>query len=406
MSTPTGLNLGGSTYVPASKPSFAPQPVPRNAALAFLLSLLLPGLGQFYCRKNSRGAWTVIFFLLSLGVTIWLTPMLVGEAGAGIALIWGVLLRIAVFLYGFAFLDAYFTAREMTAGTDPFIAESPRIAAILNLLTRGFGYFYLGQRALGFAVFIGLGIFQQVIVHSLSAGNEAAGPLLLELILGALGVHAYEIARKREKEILATIEPPPQLAATTSLPAAVPVGLAILLAAAYVGLCCIGLFMPNYSAIDQTPARISSGDQSTVYTNPAYGIEFKAPAAWSLTDQDTKYPVGARRNDNVCAADLRLVAWSPVLPADSYARAVSAQLQRPENKANRLVQNIPTTLSGLPARDIVLTIEQNGNHVTEHQIAARKGMTLYILTTDSLTETVADCQSDFQFIQQHLALPK
>jgi hypothetical protein len=68
--------------------------------------------------------------------------------------------------------------------------------------------------------------------------------------------------------------------------------------------------------------------------------------------------------------------------------------------------NIPTTLSGLPARDIVLTIEQNGNHVTEHQIAARKGMTLYILTTDSLTETVADCQSDFQFIQQHLALPK
>jgi hypothetical protein len=317
-----------------------------------------------------------------------------------------VLLRIAVFLYGFAFLDAYFTAREMTAGTDPFIAESPRIAAVLNLLTRGFGYFYLGQRALGFAVFIGLGIFQQVIVHSLSAGNEAAGPLLLELILGALGVHAYEIARKREKEILATIEPPPQLAATTSLPAAVPVGLAILLAAAYVGLCCIGLFMPNYSAIDQTPARISSGDQSTVYTNPAYGIEFKAPAAWSLTDQDTKYPVGARRNDNVCAADLRLVAWSPVLPADSYARAVSAQLQRPENKANRLVQNIPTTLSGLPARDIVLTIEQNGNHVTEHQIAARKGMTLYILTTDSLTETVADCQSDFQFIQQHLALPK
>jgi hypothetical protein len=166
------------------------------------------------------------------------------------------------------------------------------------------------------------------------------------------------------------------------------------------------MFMPNYSAIDQTPARISPGPQETVYSNPAYGIQFKAPAGWSLTDQDTKYPVGARRNDNVCAADLRLVPWSPVLSADSYARAVSAQLQRPENKANRLLQNTPTTLSGLLARDIVLAIEQNGNHVTEHQIAARKGMTLYILTTDSLTETVADCQSGFQFIQQHLALPK
>jgi TM2 domain-containing membrane protein YozV len=404
MSTPSGLNLGGSTYVPSSKPTFAAQPIARNAALAFLLSLLLPGLGQFYCRKNSRGAWTMIFFFISLGVTIWLTPMLVGETG--IALIWGVLLRIAVFLYGFAFLDAYFTAREMTAGTDPFIAESPRIAAILNLLTRGFGYFYLGERAAGFAVFIGLGIFQQVIVHSLSAGNEAAGPLLLELILGALGVHAYEIARKREKEILATIEPAPQLPAQSSLPPAVPVGVAILLAAAYVCFCCIGLFMPNYSSIDQSHARISQGTQETVYSNPTYGIEFKVPVGWSLTDQDTKFPVSASRDDNVCAADLRLVAWSPLLPADSYARAISAQLERPENKANRLVQNTPATLAGLPARDIVIAIEQRGNHITEHQIAARKGMTLYILTTDSLTESIADCQPDLQYIQQHLTLPK
>jgi hypothetical protein len=103
---------------------------------------------------------------------------------------------------------------------------------------------------------------------------------------------------------------------------------------------------------------------------------------------------------------LRLVDWSPVLPADSYARAVSAQLARPENKGNRLVQDTPATLAGGSARDIVLAIEQNGSHVIEHQIAARKGMTLYILTTDSLTESIADCQSDFQYIQQHLTLPK
>jgi hypothetical protein len=102
MSTPIGLNLNSSTYVPASKPTFAAQPVPRNAALAFLLSLVLPGLGQFYCRKNSRGAWTLGFFVTSLSVTIWRTPMLAGEAAGGAALAWGVLLRVAVFLYGFA----------------------------------------------------------------------------------------------------------------------------------------------------------------------------------------------------------------------------------------------------------------------------------------------------------------
>src|SRR6266481_8886128 len=182
MSTPTGLNLGASTYVPVSKPTFTPQPVLGNPGLAFLLSLLLPGLGQFYCRKNSRGAWTLAFFLLSLGATIWLTPMLVGADSDLAAFGWGILLRVAVFLYVFAFLDAYFTAREMSAGTDPFIAESPRVAAILNLLTRGFGYFYLGQRAAGFAVFLGLGIFQQVISKNVGQENQSGGGLFMEAV--------------------------------------------------------------------------------------------------------------------------------------------------------------------------------------------------------------------------------
>ena len=406
MSTPIGLNIGASAYVPASKPTFAPQPVPRNPALAFLLSLLLPGLGQFYCRKNSRGAWTLVFFLIALGVTIWLTPMFVGTSAGAVALAWGVLLRVAVFLYVFAFLDAYFTAREMTAGIDPFIAESPRVAAILNLLTRGFGYFYLGQRAAGFAVFIGLGIFQQSILKSIGQGDPAGGGLFMEAVFAGLAIHAYGIARKREKEILATIEPAPQLAALGGLPPAVPIGLAALFAAAYLGLCCIVFFLPDYSAINQTPARISPGDKETVYTNPEYGVEFRAPAAWSLADQDTRYLVSARRNDDVCAADVRLVAWSPILPRGSYPRALSAQFERPENKGSRIVQSTPTMLGGLPARDITLTIEEQGSQITQHQIAARKGMTLYILTMDSLTNSTAACQSDFQFIQQHLALPK
>ncbi len=406
MSLPTGLNLGASAYVPASKPTFAPQPVPRNPALAFLLSLLLPGLGQFYCRKNSRGAWTLALFLFALSITIWLTPMLVGDSAVLAALGWGVLLRVAVFLYVFAFLDAYFTAREMTAGTDPFIAESPRVAAILNLLTRGFGYFYLGQRAAGFAVFIGFGIFLQSILNSVAKGDRAAVGLFMEAVFAGLAIHAYSIARKREKEILATIEPAPQLAALGGLPPAVPIALAVLFAAAYLGLYSIAFSLPDYSAINQTPARISPGDKETVYTNPEYGVEFKAPASWTLADQDTKHLVSGRRNDNVCAADVRLVAWSPILPLGSYIRALSAQLERPENKGGRIVQTTPTMLSGLPARDIILTVGQQASQITEHQVAARKGMTLYILTTDSLTDSTAACQADFRFIQQHLVFPK
>lgn len=406
MSTPTGLNLGASTYVPVSKPTFTPQPVLRNPGLAFLLSLLLPGLGQFYCRKNSRGAWTLVVFLIALGVNIWLTPMLAGTAGGVAALGRAVLLRVAVFLYVFAFLDAYFTAREMTAGTDPFIAESPRIAAILNLLTRGFGYFYLGRRTAGFAIFFGHGIFQQVISKNVSREDQSGGGLFMEAVLAGLAIHAYGIARKREKEILATIEPSPQFAAMGGLPSAVPIGLAVVFAAAYLGLACIGFFLPDYSAIDQTPARISPEDEQTVYTNPEYGIEYRAPAGWTLTDQDTKHVVRARRNDNVCAADLRLAAWSPIVPLGSYVHALSEQLAQPENKGSRLGQISSATLGGMPARDIVITIDQQGNPLNEHQIVARKGMTLYVLTTDSLTESTADCQSDFRFIQEHLGLTR
>src|SRR6516165_11955180 len=173
MSSFPSLTSGAPVNAERPQPTFAPQPVPKNPTLAFLMSLVVPGLGQFYCGKNSRGAWTLVFFLISAGASLWMIPMLAGDTG--MAVLWGILFRIAVFLYAFGFLDAYFTAREMTAGTDPFVPESPRVAAILNLLTRGFGYFYLGKRTIGFAVFIGLGLFQQMAMRSMTDKSDAAG---------------------------------------------------------------------------------------------------------------------------------------------------------------------------------------------------------------------------------------
>ena len=404
MSTSLGLNINaGATYSPNA--TFAAQPVPRNAAVAFALSLLLPGLGQFYCRKNSRAAWTLGFFLISAISTILLTPELVGENSAGSALLWGILFRVAVFLYGFAFLDAYFTAREMSAGTDPFIAENPRIAAILNLLTRGFGYFYLGQRTLGFAVFIGLGIFQQVVLRGMAGTKDASGgaALFLEAILAGLGIHAYVIGQKREKEILATIQPPPQSPAS-GLPAAVPIALAVLLGVAYLGLCCIGLILPDYSTIDQTPAGISRTTDAVTYSNALYGIRLTAPSTWTLTGQDTKVFVGGSRNDQVCFAELRAAAWSPLLSLNSYNRALASSLARPERKGSHILKTSPTTLAGLSAQDISLTVNQQAMAIAEHQIIARNHLTLYVLTLDSLPASVANCRGDFAFIQQNISI--
>jgi TM2 domain-containing membrane protein YozV len=149
---------------------FDPHPVPRGPLVAFLLSLVFPGTGQIYCGKTSRGLWTLAIFFPALALTVYCTLQLGGADGKFNAFFWGILLRITLFLYVFAFLDAFFTAREMTAGTDVFIAESPRVAAILNLLTRGFGYFYLGQRELGLTVFFGLMFFQAPLVKTAEGG--------------------------------------------------------------------------------------------------------------------------------------------------------------------------------------------------------------------------------------------
>ena len=61
--------------------AFVPEPRHKSAGVAFLLSLLVPGAGQFYCGKNGRGGMTLAFWLLGLIFCIaHPSPALVGEA--------------------------------------------------------------------------------------------------------------------------------------------------------------------------------------------------------------------------------------------------------------------------------------------------------------------------------------
>ena len=145
----SSLSPGLTQVSTAPSPTFAPQPVTKNPAIAFLLSLIFPGAGQFYCGKLSRGLWILAIFFLGIGATIYLITQLGNPDGESFASLWAFAFRVTVFVYVFAFLDTFFTVREMTAGTDAFVAESPRVAAFLNLMMPGFGYFYLGKRHSG-----------------------------------------------------------------------------------------------------------------------------------------------------------------------------------------------------------------------------------------------------------------
>jgi hypothetical protein len=93
---------------------------------------------------------------------------------------------------------------------------NPRVAAILNLLTRGFGYWYLGERTKGLAVFVGLAVIPYAIRLSVPPSLQTPLSILVELLVAVFAVDAYRIARQRRAKILARIRP----AAAPSVPSA------------------------------------------------------------------------------------------------------------------------------------------------------------------------------------------
>jgi TM2 domain-containing membrane protein YozV len=399
------LSLTPSQPIDTATVMFEPQPVPKSPLVAFLLSLVFPGAGQIYCGKTSGGLWTLAIFLLALALTVYFTLRLGSPEGSEDVFFWGILLRITLFLYVFAFLDAFFTAREMTAGTDAFIAESPRVAAILNLLTRGFGYFYLGQRTLGFAVFFGLMFLQAPLAKT------AAGGLVIELILAVMGVHAYSIARQSEKQILATVRLPAEPASSNGLPLAVPIGLAAVLAVGYVALVVVGVLLPDYSHVDQSRARVSQDSDGVFYQNPAYDISLRAPARWTVKNDAPNYILLAVRSDRACSVTLQPIAWSPLVGLGSFKGQLADQFSKAKDLTGKVLDEQPALLSGLKGWDIRVSVMQRGRRIIEHHIIARKGLTLYDVSTDELTHEEGDvaeptCAPDLSFIRKSLVLPR
>jgi hypothetical protein len=399
------LSLTPGDPIDTATVMFDPQPVPKSPFLAFLLSLAFPGAGHIYCGKTLRAFWIMGIFLPALALTVYFSLQLGSPEGKGDTFFWGILLRITLFLYVFAFLDAFFTAREMTAGTDAFIAESPRVAAILNLLTRGFGYFYLGQRTLGLVVFFGLMFFQAPLAKT------PGGGLFLELISAAMGAHAYSIARQSEKRILATVRLPAE-PVSKGFPPTVPIGLAVVLAAGYVALAVAGLLMPDYSRVDQSRAQVVQDSEGVLYQNPVYGISLRGPSQWAIKNDTPNYILLAVRSDRACSVTLQPIAWPPLVGLGSFKVQLAHQFSKAKDLTGEVLDEQPAVLSGLKGRDIRVSVTQEGQRMIEHHIIARKALTLYDLSTDELASDKANvagrptCASDFSLIRKNLVLPR
>ncbi len=211
-----------------------PEQVPqKRAGLAFLLSFLIPGAGQFYCGRMTRG-WIV------LGLWLFVVP---GVFIGSTQMIRGYSLMIGLTMWVFSFLDAYFTAAEINAGQDAQVdVQNPRVAVALNLLTAGFGYFYLGERSKGLAIFIGTQIVRFAIprVTGFSGGVVSLILIVVQMVMAA---DAYRIAHAQVHEALGAegMAARTQALKRSRLPSYVPIALSVILGAGFILLTVVGV---------------------------------------------------------------------------------------------------------------------------------------------------------------------
>jgi TM2 domain-containing membrane protein YozV len=205
----------------------------KSAGLAFAMSLFVPGSGQLYVRKTTRGLVTLGCFVLGAVLVV---------ANPTDTAMWAIGFSLALVLYMFGFVDAYFAATEVNAGIDEQIdVQNPRVAVALNFMTAGLGYFYLGERTKGLVLFIAFRVLGGVIQAAL-AEVPVLGPLILPVAQVIMAADGYRIAKKQVKESLSAeeFERYENAPNCSRLPALVPIGLASLMAAGYVLLAVVG----------------------------------------------------------------------------------------------------------------------------------------------------------------------
>lgn len=387
-----------------SIPAWPPPPRQKSPGLAFVLSLFLPGLGQFYCGKMKRGAWTLVFFVLSTIGVVFLFDSLASEPA--VELFWGMALRTCLVLYGFSFVDSFFTAREMATGIDPHVVENPRVAAVLNLLTRGFGYWYVGERKKGLLAFFLLGVASRVAitVENLLLSNVLG--VFIELVLVLLAVDAYRIACDQLRERLdvlsptaTPLEPPP------GFDPAVPVGLAGLLALGYVGLVALSLAMPDYSLIDQSQAVIAETEERISYSNPKYGVAMHIPPSWELDNTEPTFFVQGLFLGGVCQASFMAEPALPFLTLEYYADGLTEQILS-QNPNLRLEASSAARLADLPGRELIMIAQAEGTELHQHYFLARRGLSLYAFVTTTVTDFEELCKQDLEDIRRQLVISK
>ena len=211
----------------------APAPKRKSAGRAWLLSMILPGLGHLYCGLKLRGGLVMGFSVVGMAV-FWKSAAAMAAGDRSQEWLFGLAILYLPVLYVFGFLDAYFSAREINRGIDPTLVDSPRVACTLNILTSGFGYFYLGERVKGVAVFGTMSVVQFAFPALLGGSPAVASATSIAglVVVVALAADAYRIGRRSFNAQVAGLDLVAD-ANPSHLPAAVPLAVGGAIAALF-----------------------------------------------------------------------------------------------------------------------------------------------------------------------------
>jgi len=295
------------------------------------------------------------------------------------------------------------------------------VAAVLNLLTNGFGYFYLGQRAKGLLVFLGMRLLAVVL---------ARVPWVLELVMLGLAVDAYRIARRemgkpRATSLLASSgilqlglagpHPPPEAAPPEPVaplqpsdPAGLrpfaPLSLAALLGLVYAGLVLIAALMPDYRVLNQLHASLHETAEERIYSNPRYGIVMHIPRTWNFDTSDKGYLIQAASADGICRTGLVLDSISPMAGLESQKQAVIDKLLG-ENNNLRLVGQREAQLGARAGYEVTFAYDLEEDEYLMRYVLARRTMTMYSLILSNRARFDEDCRRVTDVIRLRLILP-
>ena len=230
--------------------------------------------------------------------------------------------------------------------------------------------------------------------------------MIIECVAIAVAYDAWRIAtREVEKNVRESPPPPGPIEAAAGLNALIPMGLGGVFVAGYVGLTIVGATMQDYTKIDRSAEVIEQTDEGHSYENSFYGVEMRIPSEWQFVDSEEGTIVSAELLLGVCSANLIPESHFPLYSLEFFSASLQEQLGNVEYP---LVSSAAKdgSLAGLPARQIDIVLDVDGNEVNQHYISVKKGTTVYTLVGTISNEMVDQCGDDLAWISERLVLSK